>query len=125
MDRSGRRTMAASSANVLNVPDRFEALRDSASTSLSTIIVAVESALATIDDYFHDMQAARRGALLIMKGVPGAGKTTFLETIRFFRPEVTVEHLPADEDIPTALRGLEPKATRLLVLDGRESVGQV
>jgi hypothetical protein len=117
--------MAEITTSLLNVPDRFEALRESASASLGTIIVPVEAALAVIDECFHDMRAAHRGALLIMKGTAGAGKSTFLDTIRLFRPEVTVAHVPADEDIPSALRNLEAMATRLLVLDGREAVGQV
>lgn len=117
--------MTATTGNVLNVPDRFEALKDSPNASLGTIIVPVEPALAAIDDHFHDMRAARRGALLIMKGVAGAGKSTFLETLGLFRPQVTIAHVPVDEDIPSALRTLEPVAARLLVLDGREAVGQV
>ncbi len=109
--------------NVLNVPDRFEAL--SGYTSLGAIIVPVDAALSVIDDHFHDMRAARRGALLIMKGTSGSGKSTFLETIKLFRQEITVDHIPADEDIPSALQNLKPEATRLLVLDGREAIGQV
>src|SRR6185369_12450919 len=54
------------------------------------------------------------------------GKSTFLDTVGLFRGNVRTVHVPADEDIVTALRAVPAtNEPRLLVLDGREAVGQV
>jgi energy-coupling factor transporter ATP-binding protein EcfA2 len=110
----------------LSVPDRFEVLRQAGSGTLRSIIVPVEDALADIDARFADMSAAGRGALLLLRGDSGSGKSTFLDTIGLFRKEVVTERVPAADDIAAALQALQP-TTRpcIVVLEGREALGEV
>jgi hypothetical protein len=110
----------------LDLPDRFEGLAASSEDDLRSIIVPVEDTLAVIDRHFSDMRAARRGALMILRGGTGAGKTTFLNTVGLFRRDVVTERIAGDEDVATALKGTEPTATpRVLVIEGREALGEI
>ncbi|MFG2037528.1 hypothetical protein [Dactylosporangium sp. NPDC048998] len=110
----------------LNVPDRFEGLREAGSGTLRTIIVPVEDALDSIDLRFADMQAARRGALMILRGETGAGKSTFLDTVGLFRSGVVTEPIPSSDDVSTALAQIgRSTSPRIIVLEGREALGEV
>lgn len=110
----------------LYVPDRFEGLRDAGSGALRTIIVPVQATLNSMDARFVEMRAARRGALMILRGETGSGKSTFLDTVGLFREGVVTERIPATDDIPTRLRGIESTSDpRIIVLEGREAVGTV
>lgn len=110
----------------LRVPDRFEGLRDAGTGALQSIIVPVQSALATMDARFADMSAAGRGGLMILRGDSGSGKSTFLDTVGLFRKGVVTERIPASEDTVEALRAVEPTTSpRVIALEGREALGEI
>ena len=107
----------------LNVPDRFEGLREAGTDALRTIVVPVHDALDAIDSRFMDLRAARRGSLLILRGESGAGKSTFLETIGLFRTGVVSHPIPASADVPETLEKLpSTNVPRVVVLQGCEAL---
>lgn len=108
----------------LSIPDRFEILAQDTG-QLDTIIVPVEDALDLVDRIHRDMRASGRGAFLLLRGDPGAGKTTFVQTISIFRPEVVTETIPVDADLRGALKDVRRSSAKLrvLVIDGREALG--
>ncbi|WP_432980481.1 hypothetical protein [Dactylosporangium sp. CA-233914] len=110
----------------LNVPDRFEGLREAGTQALKTIVVPVHSALVALDARFMDMRAARRGAFLILRGESGAGKSTFLDTVALFREGVSTVAVGASDDVAASLQQL-PAANhpRIVVLEGREALRDV
>jgi DNA (cytosine-5)-methyltransferase 1 len=108
----------------LFVPDRFEGLREVGTGALRTIIVPVDSALKSIDERFVEMRTAHRGALMLLRGETGAGKSTFLDTIGLFRKGVVTERIPATTDVAAALVELAASTSpRIVVLEGREALG--
>ncbi|MEV6389517.1 hypothetical protein [Nocardia xishanensis] len=110
----------------LNVPDRFEGLREAGTEALKIIIVPVQSALLSLDARFMDMRAARRGAFLILRGESGAGKSTFLDTVKLFRANVSTVAIPASDDVASALQNLSDATDpRIVVLEGREALRDV
>lgn len=110
----------------LELPDRFEQLAGMGADELRLFIVPVHDALAAIDARFTEMHAAQRGGLMILRGDTGAGKTTFLNTMRLFRRGVVTERIGAGEDVRTALEAVPPTDNpRVLVLEGREALGEV
>jgi hypothetical protein len=110
----------------LFVPDRFERLREVGSGALRTIVAPVTTSLEVIDRRFVEIRAARRGALMILHGASGAGKSTFLETVGMFRHGVVTERIDAAEDIRGMFTTLEPTSQpRILVLEGREALREV
>jgi hypothetical protein len=110
----------------LTVPDRFEGLRDAGSGALRSIIAPVKDALKAIDARFADMGAAGRGALMLLRGDSGSGKSTFLDTIGLFHPGVVTERVPPTDDIAEALPALEPTTSpRVIVMEGREALAEV
>jgi hypothetical protein len=109
----------------LYVPDRFEALRDAGDDALRSIIVPVHAGLSVIDRRFKEMRAARRGALVLLRGNTGAGKSTFLDTVGLFRQDVVTHRIAAGADVDAALGGIGPTAVpRIVVLEGREALGK-
>lgn len=62
---------------------------------------------------------------MILKGVSGAGKSTFAKTINLFR-EVDIASVDSQQELPAALREL-PMTTnpRLVIVEGREALGEV
>jgi hypothetical protein len=107
----------------LYVPDRFEQLRDSGTGSLRTIILPVEASLEEIDVRFADLRAARRGGLAVFRGAPGAGKSTFLDTLGQFREGVKTERIVQNADVAAALSALPASnGPRLVVVEGREAL---
>lgn len=107
----------------LYVPDRFEALRRAGSDSLRSVVYPVQTALAAMDERFAEMRAARRGALTILRGETGAGKSTFLETVGFFRDRVVTERIPSAAEVPSTLMALGVSdGPRIVVLEGREAL---
>ncbi|MBO9570148.1 MAG: hypothetical protein J7503_15185, partial [Cellulomonas iranensis] len=91
----------------LNVPDRFEMLRSSGAGTLRSLVVPVHEALVELDSRFRDLRAAGRGGLSVMRGQPGAGKSTFLDTLHLFREGVETLRITQDQDIAKALTGLD------------------
>ncbi|MFB7227499.1 hypothetical protein ACFCY9_07280 [Streptomyces fimicarius] len=111
--------------NNLRIPDRFERLRDLGDEKLTSIIIPVEPMLEEIDERFMDMRAADRGSLMILRGTSGAGKSTFLDTIGFFRQRVTTRRIARDSDVGAALRDASGADYTVIVFEGREALGDV
>ncbi|GGH36489.1 hypothetical protein [Microbacterium album] len=108
----------------LFLPDRFDVLRDR--EELDAIVMPVESALSMIDDQFNDLVNSGFGAMVILRGSSGAGKTTFLDTVSMFRPDVQSVRVPYGESVNDALEGLQASDDyRLIVIEGREALGRV
>lgn len=105
------------------VPDRFEQLRNAGSGALRSLVVPVDSSLRVLEDRFRDMRAARRGGLMVLRGQPGAGKSTFLDTVGLFRSGVVTERIGQNEGIPSRLLFLgETNSPRIIVVEGREAL---
>ncbi|MFD0691439.1 hypothetical protein [Actinomadura fibrosa] len=62
---------------------------------------------------------------MILRGRSGAGKSTFLGTLGFFRDGVETIRIAPNEDMTEALRLEAAAHPRVLVLEGREALGQV
>lgn len=113
-------------SETLRVPDRFEALEIDDASSLRGVIVPVERSLEFIDSRFGDIQISGRGGLVILKGLSGAGKTTFANTIGLFREGVTTISIDGSEDLGATLSTLpESQEARVVVVAGREALGEV
>lgn len=107
----------------LYVPDRFEGLRSVGTGALRTVVVPVEHSLHQIDLQFADMRAAGRGALWVLRGQPGSGKSTFLDTVGLFREGVVTERIGPDADVAETLAVLgASEHPRVIVLEGREAL---
>jgi hypothetical protein len=108
----------------LSVPDRFEGLQEEADTGvLRSIISPVPKSLEELSIKFADMQAARRGAMMVLRGTTGSGKSTFLDTVHLFLTGVTTRRIAASADVPQELQSLPiTGAPRVVVLDGREAL---
>lgn len=109
----------------LNLPDRFEALRDAGGNVLRAFVHPVEPTLTAISARFSEIAAARRGGLTILRGETGAGKSTFLDTAHLFRDGVATERVPPDVQVSEMLAALGGSGggKRIVVLDGREALG--
>lgn len=108
----------------LFLPDRFDVLRNR--DELDVIVMPVESGLEMIDDQFSDIPGSGFGAMVILRGESGAGKTTFLDTIPMFRPAVDAVRIPYGESVIEKLEGLrEIGSPRLIIIEGREALGRV
>ncbi len=107
----------------LFLPDRFEALRKAGGDSLPAIVHPVEDALNRLDARFAEMQMSDRGALMIMRGESGAGKSTFLDTVYLFRDGVTTERVPNGMQVDAMLQALGAcEDPRIVVVEGREAL---
>lgn len=72
------------------------------------------------------MRAAQRGSFMVLHGSSGAGKSTFLDTIRLFRENVETVRIPRTSDLEQALNELPASsAPRVIVLENREALGIV
>jgi hypothetical protein len=108
----------------LYVPDRFEGLKDAPEGALRTIVTPVRRALDQIDELASQMKASRRGALMLLRGDTGAGKSTFLDTVGLFRDAVTTVRVPRTQPVGERLAKLGPaEHFRIVVLENREAVG--
>lgn len=118
--------MTTTGETELRVPDRFEGLREAGDGKLRSIIVPVEQTLTLFDERVKEMHAAKRGALVVLRGNSGSGKSTFLDTVGFFRKDVLSERIAPDTDVAKALKALPPTThPRVVVLEGREALGEV
>lgn len=106
------------------VPDRYENLERKAPNDLGTIVVPVRAALEQIDNVYSRMKATGRGAFLVLRGESGAGKSTFLHTLSFFRDDVRTMSVRGDQDVKAYFRAVEVQCTGLQihVLEEREAL---
>jgi DNA (cytosine-5)-methyltransferase 1 len=111
----------------ISLPDRYDMLQRKAVGQLSQIISPVEDALDHVDMLYSDMKASSRGALLIIRGDSGTGKSTFIHTIGLFRDEIETLTITKEEDIGRTLDSLATTHAklRIVVLEGREALTDV
>lgn len=111
----------------ITLPDRFDVLRRKADSHMAEIIDPVDRALGHIDALLVDMDASGRGAMIILRGDSGTGKSTFIHTVGLFRNSVETISISKTDDISAALEGLKPTTERLriVVLEGREALTDV
>ncbi|WP_091564840.1 hypothetical protein [Arthrobacter sp. ok362] len=108
----------------LFLPDRFDVLRGR--EELDSIVMPVQSGLNMIDDQFSDLANSGFGAMVILRGHSGAGKTTFLDTVPMFRPDVVTVRIPYGKSVIEALEALSTTDEyRLIIIEGREALGRI
>lgn len=108
----------------LKIPSRYENLiMQTSDALLPRFIHEVRPTLRAIDDIHDDMQGANQGAFLVLHGAPGSGKTTFLHTLKLFRPVARTLDLDAEQPFREALEDLPESSAglRVVVLKGRDS----
>lgn len=105
------------------VPDRYEGLARRAKEDIGSIVVPVPDAMLRIDEIFSRMNVAGRGAFLVLEGESGAGKSTFLHTLRFFKEGVTSLSVPGGASIRDFLGRHQPTGSEIevFVLEEREA----
>ena len=111
--------------NGLLIPDRFETLNNVVDrNNLTYFIVEVKETLKEIDYIYSDMQAAGRGAFLILYGKSGVGKTTFLQTLPIFKEDVSVVSIEYNKSIDDELDNMRSAANtlRVIIIEGREAL---
>ena len=111
----------------ITLPDRFDVLKRKADSHMSEIIDPVDHALDHLDALVVDMNASGRGAMLILRGDSGSGKSTFIHTVGLFRESVETVSIPKTEDVSAALERLTKTSAplRVVVLEGREALTDV
>lgn len=111
----------------LFVPDRFDVLQHRAKDQLNSIVVEVGSGIETIEEIHADMTAAGRGGFLILHGISGCGKSTFLNTLGLFLDRTEVFSISREDSIEETLRALKPTEAlfRVIILEGRDALRDV
>jgi energy-coupling factor transporter ATP-binding protein EcfA2 len=86
-------------------------------------VVEIKSGLEVIDRLHATMEFADRGAFMLLQGLSGAGKSTFLHTVGLYRQGVTSISVPGDQPIRAFLRSRAPTADQMtiIVLEEREA----
>lgn len=118
--------MTMTTPTTLFLPDRFDMLRRKFSNEVESIVVPVFESLADLDVIHRDVASACRGALLVLHGASGSGKSTFLNTVPLFRANVEVFSIPKRADIGKELNILSSAdaatSLRLIVIENREAL---
>ena len=114
-----------SEQQALSVPDRFKQLREVGTGSLrSSTPSRRASPRCRIGSPMRRQPG--RGGLLVMRGDPGAGKSTFLETVGLFLRGVVTERIPGDTNVAGELSNLSKSVDfRVVAVEGREALRDV
>lgn len=104
------------------VPDRYESLVRRAGSNLNIIVEEIEEASRVIDRTVRRMKTAGRGALLVLRGDSGSGKSTFLHTLHLFKNNIRTKSVPPSVSIREFLESqpLQPDFM-VYVLEEREA----
>lgn len=130
-----RRGFLMAEIGIVRVPASYEALREVVGAArIGQVLIACDEDLVDFKKYLAEVAAARQGKLVFVKGEPGQGKTTFVESTGVFLADIVgvVKTAPPDyrlplTDLPRWLTAELPSLRRnsqgrLIVvnLDGRE-----
>lgn len=120
----------------LILPRRWEALAAEANKRnipLKPIIAPVQDAIVEVERELRRITETGMGRLLVISGVTGSGKTTFLNSLNLFIDNVSVHTLKSlgtierREDIEVTLSSLrrENDSYSIVVLEGKETPGSL
>jgi DNA (cytosine-5)-methyltransferase 1 len=113
----------------VQIPSRFESLEHMAPSEeeRSLIVRPVKAALAVIDEVRDDMESAGQGAFMVLQGLSGSGKSTFLHTLHLFREGVRTLRVELAQPVDEALDDLleAPERLRVVVLADRDVPARV
>ncbi|ORV65171.1 hypothetical protein AWC03_02075 [Mycobacterium europaeum] len=94
-------------------------------STLRSVVTPVDHSLRELDQRFLEIKSAGRGGLMVVKGVSGAGKSTFAKTANLFR-DVVVTSIDSQQDLVQGLQTLgRNTGPRLTIIEGREALGEV
>lgn len=113
------------------IPYRWERLKaeaDKRKISLKPIIMPVYAAISEVEEQLLRIKETGMGRLLIISGVSGSGKTTFLNSLINFIDNVTVHNIrimtvDSIETVETALSSIDREKDdySVVVLEGKET----
>jgi hypothetical protein len=117
------------------LPPRWEALQQVAknrNVPLKPLIMPVSDAIFSIERELLQVQETGMGRLYVISGVTGSGKTTFLNSLNYFLPDITIHNLvqlnldnsEAISDRLIAINRSEDKYS-VVVMEGREAEGSL
>lgn len=108
------------------LPSRFENFPSSYSKDsleiLKAFIFRVDSPIKHLKKMFRTMQASNSGSFLVLKGVSGIGKTTFLKTLPLYIDNLQVNSIYNKTSLIDELDKLKgSKTPRIIILENRET----
>ncbi len=121
----------------LNIRTRWEHLQQAHGmneTSLRAIVRPVQDAISIIRNMASIVEATSGCKLLVIRGGSGSGKTTFLNTLNYYVPDLEFQTQTVDlskferaENFTVILNSLlvDDKKMNLVVLEGRETPGDI
>jgi DNA (cytosine-5)-methyltransferase 1 len=118
----------------LILPTRWEALEIEArkrNVPLKPIIIPVQDAIARLEAELRQVSDTGIGRVLVISGVTGSGKTTFLNSLQLFIDGVSIHTIKSlktidrREDVENALATLKREQDKIsiVVLEGKETPG--
>lgn len=116
-------------SNKIYVPSRFENILNNYK-DYSTIYVKPKEDIKSMLNLIEKMNTQKGGALSILKGKTGIGKTTMIYTLTHYEPQIfdKVISIPENIEFPDILNNIKEKigeATeqiKIVLLDGREII---
>ena len=123
------------SIGIVHIPASYEVLRKAVGDDrIGQVLIECADDLTAVKRYLAEVRTARQGKILFLKGEPGQGKTTFVESTGVFLADAVgaVQTAPPEyelklPDLPTWLSRELPRLRRttrgrviVVNLDGRE-----